>query len=128
MNDGFRKDKTLIFLANQHSNGILDFDTISYSDAGQYVCRGQNQRAFSEEILTLEILGTSLIQPISLVDFFPTRIGTVPSIAILPKTIDNYLEIPLYSTQPIECVNMDPSVPVDITWRRTDTVRLLLFS
>lgn len=53
----FRKDITLLILPNQHSNGILDFDSVSDSDTGQYVCHGENRVGFTEEIVTLELLG-----------------------------------------------------------------------
>lgn len=52
-----RKDATLIRLPNQHSNGILDFASLSFSDSGQYLCRGQNRRGFTEEVVTLELIG-----------------------------------------------------------------------
>ncbi len=53
----FRKDITLLTLSNQHSNGILDFDSISDSDIGQYVCHGENRVGSTEEIVTLELIG-----------------------------------------------------------------------
>lgn len=53
----FRKDNLLLILSNQHSNGILDFDSVSDSDVGEYVCRGQNRVGFTEENVILEFLG-----------------------------------------------------------------------
>ncbi|CAM4742403.1 unnamed protein product [Rotaria magnacalcarata] len=102
----FRKDTTLTILPNQHSNGILDFDSVSDSDIGQYVCRSQNQVDVTEEIVTIEFTGSP------------------PSIIILPKVTNGYLPIPYHAVQSIECLNQDHHTPVDITWRRADTNEL----
>ncbi|CAF3522929.1 unnamed protein product [Rotaria socialis] len=102
----FRKDTTLTILPNQHSNGILDFDSVSDSDIGQYVCRGQNQVDATEEIVTIEFTGSP------------------PSIIILPKVTNGYLQIPYRSVQSIECLNQDHHTPVDISWRLADTNEL----
>ncbi len=53
----FRKDDKLITLLNQHSNGILDFDSISELDNGQYICQGRNRVGLTEEIVTVELTG-----------------------------------------------------------------------
>ena len=50
------------------------------------------------------------------------RLASPPSIVILPKMENDYLMVPLHSTQPIECRNLDRTASVDITWRRSDTV------
>ena len=99
-------------IPNQHSNGVIDFDTITDGDVGQYVCRGQNRVGFTEEILSIELLDR----------------GSPPSIQISPRPVDGRLQIPLHSYQPIECLNQDTTTSVDITWRRVDAVRMIFFS
>jgi len=93
-------------VSNQHSNGILEFDSISESDIGEYVCRGQNRVAFEEEIITLEL----------------TERNSPPSIVITPRSVDGNLQIALHSTQMIECLNQNPTTALDISWSRTDSV------
>ncbi len=44
-------------MLNQHSNGILDFDSISELDSGQYICQGRNRVGLTEEIVTVELTG-----------------------------------------------------------------------
>jgi hypothetical protein len=44
-------------LPNQHSNGILEFESISESDIGEYICHGENRVSFSEEIVIIEVTG-----------------------------------------------------------------------
>lgn len=51
------------------------------------------------------------------------ELGVPPSITITPEIHYNHLQVALYSAQAIECLNDDPTSPVDITWRRSDTVR-----
>ena len=53
----FRRDNPSIILPNQHSNGLLDFNSISDSDIGQYVCHGENRVGFTEDIATIEFIG-----------------------------------------------------------------------
>ncbi len=98
-------------LPNQHSNGLLDLESISESDVGQYICRGENRGAFTEEIVTLALIER----------------GSPPSIVISPETTNGHLKIPRHSYQTIECLNQDPTVSADITWRRADMVRLFFF-
>ncbi|CAF1237105.1 unnamed protein product [Adineta ricciae] len=98
----FRKEDILITLLNQHSNGILDFDSISESDIGHYVCRGRNRVGYTEEPVTIEISGPP------------------PSIDIAPKMHNGYLQVPFQSRQTIACLNQDKNTSVDITWRRAD--------
>lgn len=97
---------------NQHSNGFLDFESVTDADSGEYVCRGQNRVGFTEENVIIELINR----------------GSLPSIVISPKPVDGRLQIPLHSYQTIECLNQDPSTSVDITWRRADAVRTILFS
>ena len=98
-------------MSNQHSNGLLDLESISETDAGQYICRGENRGVFAEEIVTLELIER----------------GSPPSIVILPNTANGRLQIPRHSYQTIECLNQDPSSYADITWRRADMVRSCFF-
>ncbi|UJR25590.1 hypothetical protein I4U23_006934 [Adineta vaga] len=100
----FRKGDILITLLNQHSNGILDFDSISESDIGQYICRGRNRVGYTEETVTIEIAGSP------------------PSIDIAPKMHNGYLQVPFQSRQTIACLNQDNHTAVDITWRRADII------
>ncbi|CAF3609191.1 unnamed protein product [Adineta steineri] len=100
----FRKYGTLLILLSRHVNGILEFDSISDLDVGQYVCRGRNRVGFTEEIVTVEFIETK----------------SPPSIVIAPKLHNGYLQVPLHSTQTIECLNQDNTSSVDITWRRVD--------
>lgn len=53
----FRKELPSTVLTNQHSNGVLDFSSVSDVDLGRYVCRGQNRVGFTEEMLIIEYLG-----------------------------------------------------------------------
>ena len=57
MRPSSRKGTTLTRLPNQHSNGILEFSSLSVTDSGQYLCRGKDRRGFTEEIVTLELIG-----------------------------------------------------------------------
>lgn len=98
-------------ISNQHSNGILDFETVTDADVGQYVCRGQNRVGFTEEIVIIELLGR----------------GSPPTILISPRPVDGRLQIPLHSSQSIECLNQDPTTSADITWRRVDAVCIKVF-
>lgn len=86
-------------------------ESISEIDVGQYICRGENRAGFTEEIVILELIET----------------GSPPSIIISPKTINGRLQIPLHSYQTIECLNQDPTISADITWRRADMVCILFF-
>lgn len=106
----FRKDNILTTLPNQHSNGFLYWESISEADVGQYICHGQNRVGYTEEIVTLELIET----------------GSPPSIIISPKAINGRLQIPLHSYQTIECLNQDPTISTDITWRRADMVCIFI--
>lgn len=108
----FRKNIILSNVPNQHSNGLLDFESVTEADSGEYICRGQNRVGFSEENVIIELIDR----------------GSPPSIDISPKSVDGRLQIPLHSYQTIECLNQDPTTSVDITWRRADTVRPIFFS
>lgn len=46
---------------------------------------------------------------------------------ISPKSADDYLHIPLHSSQTIECINQNPTVPIDIIWRYVDAVCKIFF-
>jgi len=52
--------------------------------------------------------------------------GSPPSIIISPKAINGRLQIPLHSYQTIECLNQDPTISTDITWRRADMVCIFI--
>lgn len=56
----FRRNNSLVTLLNQHSNGILDFDSISELDIGEYVCQGRNRIGITEEIVTIEFIGIQM--------------------------------------------------------------------
>jgi hypothetical protein len=45
-----------------------------------------------------------------------------PAIQIKHITNDELLQVPLYSTQAIECISENPNISIDVTWRRVDAV------